>query len=378
MWFANERPSNSKRIKIKIMAQKTHVVVLGNGFDKYLGRPTSYKEFYDKMPDWLKYYPAPLIQYLEECYPDDKSREKVRWYDLENSLYDYYNTKVAPKKVGVFDLDEEEKKTLTFIIKNSPYYFENAYDNGGDYDSVLRNKRNDVIARLIAKKIIYLDQRHYCHTSFPSDLPPELLPVQDNTLIESSAERDKRAFMLIKECLYRYLSNIPNRVEDKLYASTKIPISPDNKYLFFSFNYTPFPFDKKDEKDTNEFYYVHGSCYYNNIILGTRECDMVKEYRFLQKTFDPNYQPASLAYSLLDADEVTIFGHSLGTNDRQYFEGFFKRQCSAEIAKKGMPINIYTLNEDSIIDMKRSLQELTNYHLSDLMQFSEVKFIKTK
>ena len=47
MWFANERPSNSKRIKIKIMAQKTHVVVLGNGFDKYLGRPTSYKEFYD-------------------------------------------------------------------------------------------------------------------------------------------------------------------------------------------------------------------------------------------------------------------------------------------------------------------------------------------
>lgn len=356
------------------MAQNTHVIVLGNGFDKYLGRPTSYKEFYDKMPDWLKYYPAPLIQYLEECYPDDKSREKVRWYDLENSLYDYYNNVVATHKVEDYDLDEDEKNALTFIIRNFPHHFENVHYVGG-FNIEEKNRQIDAIKRLIDKKIIFLDQRGYCQTGFPSDLPQELLPQEENSLLLSPAERDKRAFMLIKECLYRYLSNIPNRVEDKLFASTKIPISPDNKYLFFSFNYTPFPFEPKVN---TEFYYVHGSCYEDNIILGTRECDIKeKEYRFLQKTFDPNYQPASLAYALLDADEVTIFGHSLGTNDRQYFEGFFKRQCSAEIAKKGMPINIYTLNEDSIIDMKRSLQELTNYHLSDLMQFSEVKFITT-
>lgn len=372
MWFANERPSNSKRIKFKIMAQKTHVVVLGNGFDKYLGRPTSYKEFYDNVSEKLNHYPAPLIKYLEGA--KDKI---IRWYDLENSLFEYYNNVVATHKIEDYDLDEDEKNALTFIIRNFPHHFENVHYVGG-FNIEEKNRQIDAIKRLIDKKIIFLDQRGYCQTGFPSDLPQELLPQEENSLLLSPAERDKRAFLLIKKFLKLYLSDIPNSAEDKLYASADIHISPDTKYQFFSFNYTPFPFDKKDEKDTNEFYYVHGSCFEDNIILGTRECDIKeKEYRFLQKTFDPNYQPASLAYALLDADEVTIFGHSLGTNDRQYFEGFFKRQCSAEIAKKGMPINIYTLNEDSIIDMKRSLQELTNYHLSDLMQFSKVEFITT-
>lgn len=354
------------------MAQNTHVVVLGNGFDKYLGRPTSYKEFYDKVSEKLKHYPAPLIKYLEGA--KDKI---IRWYDLENSLFEYYNNVVATHKVEDYDLDEDEKNALTFIIRNFPHHFENVHYEGSNSEEL--NKLNKAIKRLIDKEYIHLDGKDYCQLGYDRNLPQELLPVQEENsllLFLSPAERDKRAFMLIKKYLKLYLSDIPNSVEDKFYASTKIPISPDTKYQFFSFNYTPFPFERKVNTG---FYYVHGSCYEDNIILGTRECDIKeKEYRFLQKTFDPNYQPASLAYSLLDADEVTIFGHSLGTNDRQYFEGFFKRQCSAETAKKGMPINIYTLNEDSIIDMKRSLQELTNYHLSDLMQFSKVKFITTK
>lgn len=30
-----------------------------------------------------------------------------------------------------------------------------------------------------------------------------------------------------------------------------------------------------------------------------------------------------MVYDLMDADDITIFGHSLGINDSQYFKAFF-------------------------------------------------------
>ena len=81
---------------------------------------------------------------------------------------------------------------------------------------------------------------------------------------------------------------------------------------------------------------------------------------------------------LLGAARVTIFGHSLGENDRQYFEAFFKRQCNPEKAQKDLPITIYTKDQESVMEIKHSLQELTDYHLSDLYQNSRLEIIATE
>ena len=143
--------------------------------------------------------------------------------------------------------------------------------------------------------------------------------------------------------------------------------------IIYTFNYTQFP-----SIGTNEIHYVHGSCLKNDIVLGPREeKEIEKEYWFLQKLFDINYKPAYVLADLFNADRVTIFGHSLGENDRQYFEAFFKRQCDPDRTRKDVPITIYTKDQESVMEIKHSLQELTDYHLSDLLQNSKLDIVTT-
>lgn len=64
------------------------VLIIGNGFDLDLGRKTLYKDFYNS-EDCPREYPAPLINYLNSKWASNL--DAVKWYDLENELYSYYD-----------------------------------------------------------------------------------------------------------------------------------------------------------------------------------------------------------------------------------------------------------------------------------------------
>ncbi len=273
--------------------QERHVIILGNGFDLYLQRKTSFADFY-KSKFCPKDSNAPLIQYLNQC----KRGKEIRWFDFENELLNYTKS--------------------------------DKFDSG-----------------------VYI--------------------------VSDSFKRDYEAFQQIKQGLIGYLNEITQN-EDSYFICRMVnrifPHYAKEHRIVNSFNYTTIP-SIADVKP-NDFHYVHGSCVKNNIIIGTREEQKLEyTYWFLQKVFDTNYSPDYTAIDLLSADKVTIFGHSLGINDRQYFDAFFKRQCDAEKAKKNMQINIYTKDEKSVMQIKRSLQELTDFHLSDLYQYSALKIITT-
>ena len=74
-----------KDYDVRIM--RSIVLVLGNGFDLDLGLRTSYKDFWESN-DCPKNYPALLIKHLNEKWPDNL--DKVKWYDLENELLEYF------------------------------------------------------------------------------------------------------------------------------------------------------------------------------------------------------------------------------------------------------------------------------------------------
>ena len=86
------------------IGDKRKVLILGNGFDLDLGRKTLYKDFYES--DYCpKDYPAPLIRHLNEKWVDNM--EAVKWYDLENELYNYYNyIKSKNFKIDVYNQEE--------------------------------------------------------------------------------------------------------------------------------------------------------------------------------------------------------------------------------------------------------------------------------
>ena len=335
---------------------KSVVLVLGNGFDLDLGLRTSYKDFWES--DYCpKSYPAPLIKHLNEKWPD--SLDKVKWYDLENELLEYFRS---------IQVEGEYPDLIT----ESEYEFLKRYNPAHTSCRSYYERYQSDIDSLHGKNLLDLDIGWNLYIT---------IPYLDD-LRQTGVWRDRKAFRLIKESLCKYISEIcTNSFDDNvssynvLFALSMAKERGDYVQIY-SFNYTnlPHPYGINLKNITH---HVHGTCSDGKIIIGTEDSPILNdEYDFLQKSFDPNYNPPSLVYDLLSAQEIVIFGHSIGVNDRQYFKSFFQKQTSTSSPSR-KKITIFTRDEKSEIEIKRSLQQMTDHNLSTLYGLNDLQIIKT-
>lgn len=331
------------------------VLILGNGFDLDLGLQTSYKAFWES-EFCPKDYPAPLIHHLNQKWPDNL--EAVKWYDLENELLNYYKS-IPDPKVGADCLTEEER---TFLKDFTSYG-----QACGWY-----NDKLELVSSLVNKGVLYYNGNPMGHVG--EHLKEDAL--------QTPIWRDRKALKLIKDGLCKYLNSIFGQAYDSesvalnvLFAAEKARESGDFLNIY-TFNYTQLPVDYGDGFQ-DIVHYVHGSCSGERIIVGTRDDVTIDEnYDFLQKSFDPNFNPPALVADLLEADEVIIFGHSIGENDRQYFKAFFKQQTDYS-HPNCKDITIFTRDDASEVQIKRSLQHMTDGNLSTLYGLNHFQIIKS-
>lgn len=94
-------------------------------------------------------------------------------------------------------------------------------------------------------------------------------------------------------------------------------------HSIYTFNYTNvyrIAMEIMFEAEGKMFSHVHGSIKDNNIILGTGDQrEFNPAYFGFYKSANSSYKSSNLVEDLAKADEVYIFGHSLGTNDHDYF-----------------------------------------------------------
>ena len=114
------------------------------------------------------------------------------------------------------------------------------------------------------------------------------------------------------------------------------------------------------------------------MILGTK-CNLVikGDYRICQKPFQVKYYGTSLRDDLENAEMVYIFGHSLGSNDKDYFDDFFNSIIDNIRSGKLSKLYIYTCDDDSEIAIKATLQNVYGINLTKLIGFTQFKIIKT-
>lgn len=331
------------------------VLILGNGFDLDLGRKTSYKNFYNS-EHCPKDYPAPIIKHLNEKWVDNL--DSVKWYDLENEILNYYE--IIKTQGGDYDLYDVNERKILVQIKQIPTHttFSIIQDN------------LDVINRLLADNILSLSSNNH-------------LIVHPDAFL-SPVERDKRAVMHIKEGLIEYLKSI-EKTETDYNSAAMIVVRAFlynyrdiADYAVYSFNYTDL--FHQDEKVVTGLFngitrFVHGSIKNSNIIIGTKDHEISHDYDFIQKSFDVQFNPPAIVYDLLQADDVTFFGHSLGVNDSQYLRPFFMQQSSTSAKRKN--ITIFTKDAESEMQIRRSLQYMTDWGLSSLYSMNNFQIIKT-
>ena len=331
------------------------VLILGNGFDLDLGLKTSYKDFWES-EFCPKDYPAPLIHHLNQCWPEN--RDAVKWYDLENELLKYYMDMASPYAPKDF-ITEEEKEFLTVF---EPY----------KWDYGMYNDKVDIVQSLVDKRVILV----------ANQIIRQLYVPYKEDISQSPVWRDRKALQLIKEGLCKYLEALKyerearDTVAFQVLQFLAIEGEEKNSVAIYSFNYTNVKHFVYSAKDAN-IHYMHGSCSDGRIIIGTRdEREIIENYDFLQKSFDPSFNPPALVADLQDADKVVIFGHSIGDNDRQYFKAFFLQQTNfANTHRKD--ITIFTRDAASELQIKRSLERMTDWNLSTLYGLNNLQIIKT-
>ncbi len=335
---------------------KRIVLILGNGFDIDLGLKTSYKDFWQS-EYCPKNYPAPLIKYLNECWVDDLG--KVRWYDLENAFMAYYRKITSPE--GPFDVISETERD--FLKETTPAYIAGEHYFTKDIP-ILQSLQSKGILKRICEK------NGYIHNDIPF--------LEDLKI--SPTIRDREAFKRINEGICQYIGELKsdgtnsNNLASCVLSALSIASEIDFVNIY-SFNYTELPeaFKPIFEKNT---YYVHGRCTQKNIIVGTGDSEEFNSnYDYFQKSYSPFFNPPALVPDLLAADDVIIFGHSIGENDRQYFDAFFKQQTASTPAKR-INITVFTYDENSELDIKRALQKMTGSKLSVLCSQNNVRIIK--
>lgn len=338
-----------------VRIQRSIVLVLGNGFDMDLGLRTSYKDFWES-EHCPKSYPAPLIKHLNEKWHD--SLDQVKWYDLENELLKYFR---KTNHRGTYD-----------IITPSEQEFLKNYNPSNTTARHHYTKYQEEIASLNAKGLLAVDilWGTYITIDYLDDLR------------QSAVWRDRKAFKLIKEGLCKYITEASNTaIDDKscsfyvLFALARAKEIGDSLQIY-TFNYTSLQ-SPHGNSIANVTYHMHGTCVEDKIIIGTQDSPEFDEnYDFLQKSFDPDFNPPALVDSLLHSGEIVIFGHSLGINDMQYFKSFFQRQIEINNPKRKR-ITIFTRDDRSEIEIKRSLQLMTDHNLSTLYGLNDLTIIKT-
>ena len=108
----------------------------------------------------------------------------------------------------------------------------------------------------------------------------------------------------------------------------------------------------------DEYTHIHGSLTNSNIILGTGDQRKINDNFFeFYKSANPHYESNNLVEDLNTADEVYIFGHSLGLNDHDYFSEFFKmasKTVHRPFAPNKIKVRIFTFDDRSEIAIKNN------------------------
>ena len=140
-----------------------------------------------------------------------------------------------------------------------------------------------------------------------------------------------------------------------------------------TFNYTDI--NRLESKIRANVEYMHGNTK-DGIILGFQRFDkMAAGYEYMIKSENLLYKSRHLDRKMLNADEVIIYGHSLGETDHTYFKPYFDVQTSDKARDRRL--TIITLNRESRDSIVRQMVALSNEKYQTFLDNTDVNFVET-
>ena len=152
-------------------------------------------------------------------------------------------------------------------------------------------------------------------------------------------------------------------------------VSSHKKNQIVTFNYTDLE-QLLGNKPKCGVEYIHGNTM-TKILLGFQRFDnMAEGYEYMIKSENPDYKSCHLSDKMLEADEIIIFGHSMGITDHFYFQKFFDTQIGTDAKHK--QLTIFTKDNSSKESIMRQLVTLANEKYNVFLDNTNVDIITTQ
>lgn len=197
---------------------------------------------------------------------------------------------------------------------------------------------------------------------------------------KDAIEYIEKSFNQVRTALCEYLSKID-------YSSVNInsaaiqtlkSVGRSRNCVIYNFNYTDIGrlYERIGGSPLFSVYNIHGTLKEKSIVLGFEKTQLpYTELDFMIKYQSDDYRTSpdnDIRKDLDEAEEILIFGHTLGCTDHPYFQKFFQREVDSYSAKQ-IPINILTLNAKSRRLINREINSMTD----DKADMLNINFIQT-
>lgn len=220
--------------------------------------------------------------------------------------------------------------------------------------------------------------------NYVAKLEHALLPHQKASA-SADASKDATDFQKIVEAMISYLQDAQKQpINQESWAAKIFALACKDSAFdkIYSFNYTGLGevASVLNLPEIPKVEYVHGCLSDSSAILGINDSvsTIGGAYDFMRKSFNSHYMSHPVSYDLKGADEVVFFGHSLGDNDYHYFQSFFRHQCEEDMELDGKrAITIFTYNENSRMEIMRTLHKMNDGRTSLLFQNNELNIFCT-
>lgn len=317
------------------------VYLIGNGFDLDLGIDSSYITYYRS-----KYFTdlcmrSPIARYIKNL---NESYYKENWVDFEESIKLYCinilgNEFAVEKEKLIKDQNLKEFEDHFKEIRNSIAQFLSEQASKVDL-STIPDIKNSI---LIAKEIVERFER-------TSNLSGGLISENNN----------------IKIITFNYTDSLTKLIEIEARKKWAVTNGYGEK------------FTNNFQKIKDNIVHIHGSLEADNIILGIEDVvDIIpKETFIVRKSIHVDYTKFSLGL-MSKANNVTIFGHSLGTSDEMYFKKLFTLWKQTPSNNNKRKITIYHKKDPKQkIYYNNRILELIEFTTSDFKELNDYKFIE--
>lgn len=269
--------------------EKKRVLIIGNGFDLDFGSDTRYSTFARSYLSEQSESDSNLLHYLKKKYEEIPNKD---WFDFEKEIENYIKDKKAPSQESI-DADKEDFNRLLGI--------------GHSMD-------------IIAWKTHREERSEYVNANL--DKNPSLFPNPVQMWGRENSMANKILHLIAQ--YPTYFSKIISFNYTNFYEYLKVAIDDyvkhDDEKSYEILNMLSIIPIHIEPKDSGE----------RTAVLGINDSVIVPSgYEFLKKGNQiEKSRRESAIQDIFKADELVIFGHSLGDSDADYFKPLFKDMFS--------------------------------------------------